>query len=84
MKTTNMIVEGGIYKLKSGEAVIDGFSCWGNRFCQLVQNITVDGDISKELKARVNVQLVNIAFRGIPMAFFVTSRDVHAGEYAYI
>lgn len=79
----------GMYMLKNGEAIIDGSSCWGNRFCQ------IDGDITEEriefrednttkLQARVNVRIVNVTFRGIPMAFFVTIRDVHAGEYAYL
>jgi len=84
MATTDRRVDGRIYKLKNGEAVVDGFSCWGNRFCKSVQNIKVGEDTSIETKERVNVQLVNIKFRGIPMVFFVTCRDVHAGEYAYV
>jgi len=33
---------------------------------------------------RGNVQQLDVTFRGIPMAFFVTSRDVHGGELAYL
>jgi len=84
MATTDRRVGGGIYKLNNGEAVVDGFSCWGNRFCQSVQNIRVGKDTSTKINELVNVQLVNIKFRGIPMSFFVTCRDVHAGEYAYV
>lgn len=74
----------GFYELNNGKAIIDGYSCWGNRCTRLVEKAEEEKTETGDQSIRGNLQTVNVTFRGIPMAFFVTARDVHAGELAYL
>jgi len=76
------IIAKGFFHINNGKAIIDGFSCWGNRCTRFVQK--AEEAMTGASKTRGNVKWVNVTFRGIPMAFFVTARDVHAGELAYL